>query len=80
MPQIHSSQFGEHLQELLQKSDQLLSELVLVLNIRCPLRKTGADGLLDPENGREVGPAVLVDRGLRLTPGPREGLGDDVEH
>ena len=67
-------QFGEDLQELLQESNKLRSQIIFVLDVRSSLRVAGPDRLFDVQHTGQVCPAVLVHRGLVLTPTPRERL------
>ena len=67
-------QFGEDLQELLQKSNELRGQIISVLDVRRSLRVTDSDRLLDIEHTGKVGPTVLVHRRFLLIPSPRERL------
>ena len=67
-------QFRENLQELLQKSNKLRSQIVLVPDVRNSLRVTSPDGLFDVQHAGQIGPTVLVHCGFVLAKRPRERL------
>jgi len=72
--QLLAFQFRKDLKELLHETDELSSNIVLILSVWNTLRKPRANRLFNPKDGRKVGPAVFIHRWFGLTQGPTERL------
>jgi hypothetical protein len=71
-PELLALQLRKDLEELLIETDELCSELVLILDVRRALREVGAHGLFGLEGRGYVRLAVLVHGRRSLAEGPRE--------